>query len=381
LHSFSHLSEEGDWSPAIQAAIDSVNAENGYVRGTEIYFPPGDYRIDRTIIVGRNPEHWGLRLIGYGARLIGSPVLNSQSQEEKYQERLRTLKGDTLKALADEKELGTAIMELYNPPGYEGAGFVIEGLTFDREGGQNGIGIKVPAESVPKGTTFRSIKVFNQEYGIYINYAWQFYFSDCIFRHNRVGIYGRSHFSNVGIINSIFRRNHHHGIELSNRGQWGSSAIHISGSIFESNKGYGIFDRSSGEVTITGCYFEANGNGIGAFGWFTTIDTNHFWGSYGENPTAHSPVEFGWKVNPYSDKAHIVVGSPIGIQLRNNRYGKIEGVLLAGTPRIGRNHCFDTLPQVDKRMPEDGFRVASDDGLSYYEFCAEKKKFIQKFFR
>ena len=45
---FSHLVADGDWSPAIQAAIDHVSVKNGYENGATILFPPGTYKINKT---------------------------------------------------------------------------------------------------------------------------------------------------------------------------------------------------------------------------------------------------------------------------------------------------------------------------------------------
>ena len=46
VRSFEHRAKDGDWSRAIQAAIDSVDRENGYEAGGTVLFPAGTYRID-----------------------------------------------------------------------------------------------------------------------------------------------------------------------------------------------------------------------------------------------------------------------------------------------------------------------------------------------
>ena len=78
VRDFEDLVTNGDWSPAIQAAIDSVNPENGFSAGATVFFPPGTYRIDHSIVLGGNKAHWGLHLLGYGATLVGTRVLDEQ---------------------------------------------------------------------------------------------------------------------------------------------------------------------------------------------------------------------------------------------------------------------------------------------------------------
>ena len=51
---FSQLAVDGDWSAAIQAAIDHVTAKHGYENGTTILFPPGTYRVNKTIRLGKD---------------------------------------------------------------------------------------------------------------------------------------------------------------------------------------------------------------------------------------------------------------------------------------------------------------------------------------
>ena len=43
VRAFSHLVQAGDWSAAIQAAIDSVSGENGFDAGGTVLFPAGTY--------------------------------------------------------------------------------------------------------------------------------------------------------------------------------------------------------------------------------------------------------------------------------------------------------------------------------------------------
>ena len=78
IRKFSHLVKADDWSPAIQAAIDYVSKDNGFDAGGTVLFPAGAYRIDRPIVVGERPAHWGLRLLGYGATLVGTPKLDKR---------------------------------------------------------------------------------------------------------------------------------------------------------------------------------------------------------------------------------------------------------------------------------------------------------------
>ena len=381
----------GDWSGAIQAAVDSVAATNGFSRGGTVFFPAGTYRVDHTIIVGNNPEHWGLRLLGYGATLVGSVTLDQQPLVDPEPEAA---------------ELGVPILVLKDPDSEEGAGYCIEGLRFTREAEQTGVAVSVPFSEVPKGTVFRSLKIHNQRVGIHINYGFQFSFVDCIVRGNHTGVVIQNQGNNVGIVNCIFRRNNYHGLVIGpDRGSWASDGHHISGSIFEANKGYGILLISSGQTVITGNYFEANGNAIGVLTPYdnTTIDTNFFWDSYG----------YGWQRNPYSDNAHIVLGRINRVQLRNNHYREVTawvrrqegatrweyvprqgtevpvqepgyvyeerpcGILIVGNlERSGS--AFDALPIVHHDVTVTCTQVASDSGLHYYEYDGASNEFVEK---
>jgi hypothetical protein len=158
---FSESGTDEDWSGAVQAAIDSVNAGNGSERGATIFFPPGTYRIAKTVILGKNREQHGTRPSRYGAVLVGTKTLGAQPSD--YAEREKKVKeaGDkfTLKALPceldfDGKNVGRVVLELCRPPGkdapevlerstYEGASFVVEGLTFHREASMTGVGAYV----------------------------------------------------------------------------------------------------------------------------------------------------------------------------------------------------------------------------------------------
>ena len=57
VRDFKQHVKDGDWSGAIQAAIDSVTRANGFVAGGTVYFPAGEYRVDRTIVIGNDPAH------------------------------------------------------------------------------------------------------------------------------------------------------------------------------------------------------------------------------------------------------------------------------------------------------------------------------------
>jgi hypothetical protein len=401
IRTFSNLVMADDWSPAIQAAIDFVCKENGFEEGGTVLFPAGTYRIDRPIVVGGRPAHWGLRLLGYGATLVGTSELDKQTLPDPEPEA---------------KDKGVPMLVLRSPEGTEGAGYCIEGLRLmrKRERGTpiTGVGISVPYKEIPKGTTLRNVKIHGQKVGVHIKFAWQIYFSDCIFRGNETGMVIQCHGNNIGIVNCIFRRNHHHGLVIGpDRGQTASNAQHISGSIFEANKGYGILLLTSGQTMITGNYFEANGNDLGAMSsWETTVDTNFFWGSYGH----------GWEVNPYSDCAHIVVGKARNLQLRNNHYGPITSwfrrkkgatqweyaprakgpqgvkeqkprppekepgyeyqelscpILITGTVWDDDN-VFDALPRVHHKASILQTRVAKDSGLQYYQYDTDTNEFV-----
>lgn len=234
---FADRVRDGDWSPAIQAAIDAVREEDGFTAGATVFFPPGTYRVDRTLILGGDRAHGGLHLLGYGATLLGSMALDGQPLP--YDE-------------PEEKEAGVPILLLHKPPGVEWADYVIEGLRFSRQQ-KNGCAIAVPWNDVPKQTSFRRVIVQGQKIGVHIPYAWQFSFTDCSFRGNDVGMQIRSHGNHINIAGCEFRRNHHHGLVIGpDRGQWASNVQHISGCIFEANKGYGILLRSSAQTVLTG---------------------------------------------------------------------------------------------------------------------------------
>ena len=377
---FARLVVDEDWSDAIQAAIDHVSIENGYENGTTIYFPPGTYKINNTIRLGKGGAHYGARLSGYGAVLLGTETLDEQPLDYEQRENALTEAAREFALLAlpgeldfEGKNVGVPILELWNPPSLEGAAFVIEGLTFDRVAG-GGVGIKIPAETVPKNITFRDIKVYKQNVGIHINHSYQIRFESCIIRGNRIGVWGRNHFNSVSVINSTFRRNHNHGLVIGpNASQWGSSAIHIAGNIFEANKGYGILNAGGVQVAVIGNYFEANGNSIGVLSPFghTTIDTNHFWGFYGH----------GWQINHYndtvvSDKAHVIVNSQ-GVQMRNNRYSGAPVIVFG----LSGKNSFDTVPIVAEGVKlADGMKVADSGGLGAYVYDAASGSFELKEF-
>lgn len=377
---FSHLAVNGDWSPAIQAAIDHVTADNGYENGATIFFPPGRYLLNNKIVLGKDPAHYGTRLSGYGTVLVGTKNLDEQPLN--YEERKKQLAEEndefSLAALPGEldfegENVGVPILELWNPAGQEGAAYTVEGLTFTRESKMEGVGIKIPAETVPKNVTFRDIKVHHQNVGVHINHCYQIRFESCIIRGNRIGLWGRNHFNSVSITNSTFRRQHLHGLVIGpNANQWGSSVIHIAGSIFEANKGYGILNKGGVQVAIVGNYFEANGNGIGILSPFgnTTVDTCNFWGFYGH----------GWKMNRHggqvvSDKAHIILSSK-NVHLRNNRYAKGASILIFGMS--GKN-IFDARPVVAEgvELPH-GTKAADGGGLGAYLYQADTGNFVYR---
>ncbi|MCP5458031.1 MAG: hypothetical protein H6971_00160 [Gammaproteobacteria bacterium] len=389
---------DGDWSPAIQAAIDYVRPDNGYTRGATVLFPAGRYRIDRPLEIGNNPAHGGLHLLGYGAVLVGGSALDGQPLPS----------AESGMPLA-----GVPIVRLKTVPEVEEAAYVIEGLSFDRENGPKGVGIAIPWAEIPKSTSFRSIKVFNQDVGIHILNAWQIYFSDCVFFSNGIGLKIQHQGNNISILNSVFRRNHYHGLVIGpDQGQAASNAQFIAGSIFEANKGYGILLSSNGQTQITGNYFEANGTGIGVMTlWPTTIDTNFFEGYYGQ----------GWRRTPFADNAHIVVDGARHLRLRNNTYNGVQAwfrrkpdgsrweylppvegpigvtehrpapplqepgyeyqerpvtVLITGV--FGGRHVFDTVPTLHQDARVETQRIGSDDGLHYFQYQPRTHTFIEK---
>ena len=391
--------QDGDWSPAIQAAIDSVCEKDGFTAGATIFFPPGVYRIDRSVILGRDPAHSGLHLVGYGAALQGSPALDEQPLPYEEPE-------------PEEEEAGAPILLLRKPPGLEWADYVIEGIRFSRRE-KGGCAIAVPWDDVPKQTSFRRVIVEGQKLGVHIPYAWQFSFTDCSFRGNDIGMQIRSHGNHIHIAGCEFRRNHHHGLVIGpDRDQWASNVQHISGSIFEDNKGYGVLLQSSAQTVLAGNYFEANGTSIGIYTqWEVTVDTNLFWGYYGH----------GWRHSPFADNAHIVVSGCQSLHLRNNRYAEVKAwfrrpeeggpweyvprppgpagvetkepappdkepgfvyqersvsVLINGA--FGGRYVFDTAPEAGPEASINTTRMIRDTGLEYYEYQPESNRFELK---
>lgn len=396
---FADRVEDGDWAPAIQAAIDSFSSGDAARASGSVVIPPGTYPVGRPIRLGPDPGHWGLRLTGYGAKLVGLSALDERVMPE---------------AEPEEAEHGVPILVVQGTEGVEGGNYVIEGLTLDREGGHAGVGISVPwAGPVPKGTTFRSVRVLGQKVGVHINHSWQIYFSECLFRGNDIGMVIQNHGNNIGITNCVFRRNHYHGLVIGpDRGQTASNAQHISGSIFEANKGHGILLLDGAQTFIAGNYFEANGNHIGVHTiWQTTIDTNLFWGFYGH----------GWRRNEFSDNAAIVVRGARRLRLRNNHYAATSAwfrrpedgqrweyvpvppgpagvrqhappqpeqepgfvyeqrpvaILVAGT--LAGDHVFDAVPEVHHEATVQTTRIAADTGLSYYEYDPATNRFDER---
>ena len=396
VRQFADHVQDGNWSPAIQAAIDHVSEANGFTDGATVFFPPGTYRVDNTIILGGDRAHSGLHLLGYGATLLGTDTLDGQPLPYEEPE-------------PEEEEAGVPILLLRKPPSVEWADYLIEGLRFSRET-KNGSAIAVPWQDVPKQTSFRRIIVQRQKIGVHIPYAWQFTFHECAFRSNDIGLQIRSHGNHISIVGCEFRRNHHHGLVIGpDRGQWGSNVQHISGSIFEANKGYGILLLSSAQTVIVANYFEANGTSIGVYTpWEVTVDTNLFWGYYGH----------GWRHSRFPDNAHIVVGNCQRLQLRNNRYAAVNAwfrraedgtrweyvprpaggqgvpdkkpvppeqepgfvyeerpvsVMIDGT--IDGTYVFDTAPQVGPQGNIQTTRIIRDTGLEYYEYNPETNQF------
>ena len=400
IKDFAHLVDGEDWSPAIQAAMDSVCVENGYKHGATIHFPPGAYRIDRTLYMGRKTGSHGMRLSGYHAVLLGTKTLDAQPSG--YEARKKALAesedpGDVsyLHSLAGELDFdgvytGIAILEIWRPDEapvsywQEGTSYVIEGLTFSRENEGNGVGIKIPVprpgRACPKRMVFRDVKVYRQNVGFLSNYCWQIRIETCSFRHNQYGIWGRSHFNAVSVINTEVRRIGKHGLVIGpNYGDWGSSSVFIAGSIFEAIRGYGIANYGGLQVVITGCYFEADGNSIGVFSKYgkTTIDTCHFWGAFGKPRHGHGTIVKGTEHEFYGDvsvvnRAHLVINST-DVVLRNNNYRQVKPMMVFGLR--GRN-SFDTTPlPADGVEFPDGFRVGDSYGMGVYVYCATKKAF------
>lgn len=302
LADFAAAVEGEDWAPALQAAIDSFASDDPAQLGGTLTIPPGVYPIGRPVILGTDRGQWGLHITGYGATLLGTEALDALEDASVLDERQ-----------PEEVELGMPILSIRGMEGIEGGNFCIEGVTFDRRERGNGVGISLPmGHGVAKNTTFRSVKVMAQNVGVHINYQWQIFFAECMFRGNGRGMVIQNHGNNIGITNCTFRRNNLHGLVIGrDRGQWGSNAQHISGSVFESNKGYGLLLLTSAQTVVAGCYFEANGNHLGLMSpWETTIDTNLFWGYYGH----------GWRRNDFSDNACVVIQGAKRLQMRNNKY-------------------------------------------------------------
>lgn len=364
---FKDLVKDGNWSPAIQAAFDSINKSNGFIRGGVVYFPPGKYRIDQTVVLGQSKAQWGTKVVGYGAVLIGSKKLDAQP-DKNWKKIIKKVKAKSRRtAMKDDHGKGAAILEINNPRQIEGQAYVIEGLSFSREVNRHGIGISIPASArSPKYITFRDIHIYRQNIGMYVNYDWQIYFENCLFRSNKIGVLGQNEFNAVSFVQCAFRRNGT-GLQIGpDLRQWASNAIHISGCIFESNRRYGINDLSGNRVIITGCYFEANGNSINiATPWsHTTVDTCHFGGN-------NSIVD--------GNKGIIIIDGASDVQLRNNGYatGSVP-ILIAGVLH-GNQNCFDAIPRVKKgvKLPDE-MRVASDNGLSYWQYNAQSGQFINR---
>ncbi len=133
VRDFSQAAHEDDWSPAIRAAIDYVSQDNGFEAGGTVLFPAGTYPIGRPIVIGEKPAHWGLRLLGYGATLIGTAKLDEQPLPDPEPE------------AADK---GVPMLVLKSPEGIEGAGYVIEGLRLTRQRKRGavatGVGVSIP---------------------------------------------------------------------------------------------------------------------------------------------------------------------------------------------------------------------------------------------
>ncbi len=389
LADFADRAAGGDWAPALQAAIDSfATGDTSQVGGT-LTIPPGVYPISSPVTLGTDPGQWGLHVTGFGATLLGTGALDACEMPEREPE---------------EQELGVPILIVHGMEGIEGGNFCIEGLTFDREQRGNGVGVSLPmGHGVAKNTTFRCIKVTRQNVGVHINYQWQVSFTESMFRGNQRGMVIQNHGNDIGISNCSFRRNHFHGLVIGpDRGQWGSNGQHISGCVFEANKGYGMLLLSSAQTVVTGCYFEANGNHLGIMTpWETTIDTNLFWGYYGH----------GWRRNDFSDNACVVIRGSKQLQMRNNKYAAVsawfrrpedgerweyvpvpdgpagvkqhappepeqeEGFIYEKRPvaimvagGLSGNLVLDALPTVHHDATIEATAIARDTGLSYYRY-------------
>jgi hypothetical protein len=223
----------------------------------------------------------------------------------------------------------------------------------------------------------------------------------------------QNHGNNIGITNCTFRRNQHHGLVIGpDRGQTASNAQHISGSIFEANKGYGMLLLSGAQTFVGGCYFEANGNHLGVMTpWQTTIDTNLFWGFYGH----------GWRRSDYPANACVVVRGAKRLQMRNNHYAAVQawfrrpedgerweyvpgpagpqgipehappdpeqedgfvyekrGVPILIDGAFDGDFVFDAPPEVHHEATVETTRVPDDGGLSYYEYDPATNRFDEQ---
>ncbi|NLO04503.1 MAG: hypothetical protein GX131_01600 [candidate division WS1 bacterium] len=399
LTDFADAAVDGDWAPALQAAIDSFASDDPALTGGTLLIPPGVYPVSRPVTLGTSRGQWGLHVVGYGATLRGTETLDAFEMPEREPE---------------EAELGIPILQIHGMEGIEGGNFCIEGLTFDREARGNGVGISLPmGHGVAKNTTFRSIKVTGQNVGVHINYQWQIFFAECMFRGNGRGMIIQNHGNNIGLTNCTFRRNNYDGLVIGpDRGQWGSNGQHISGTIFEANKGYGLLLLTSAQTFVAGCYFEANGNHLGVMTeWETTIDTNLFWGYYGH----------GWRRNEFSDNACIVVRGANRLQMRNNKYAAVNawfrraedgerweyvpvppgpqgvkdkapvepvqeegfvyeqrpvGIMIQGN--LSGDFVFDALPVLHPEATVETTAIARDTGLSYYGYDEATHSFIER---
>ncbi len=396
LVDFADLALDGDWAPALQAAIASFASDEAPVHGGTLTIPPGRYPIASPVTLGTDAGQWGLQIVGYGATLLGTEALDAVEMPEREPE---------------ETELGVPMLSIHGVDGIEGGNFCIEGLTFDRAQSGNGVGISMPwGHGVAKNTTFRSVKVMHQNVGVHINHQWQIFFTECMFRSNQRGMVIQNHGNNIGITNCTFRRNQDHGLVIGpDRGQTASNGQHISGSIFEANKGYGMLLLSSAQTFVTGCYFEANGNHLGVMTpWQTTIDTNLFWGYYGH----------GWRRSDFPANACVVVRGAKRLQMRNNHYAGVKAwfrrndngerweyvpvpegpqgvpehappepekeagfvyeqrpvpIFITGT--LEGDFVLDALPEVHPDAKLETTTIAKDTGLSYYRYDEVTNRF------
>ena len=74
-----------------------------------------------------------------------------------------------------------------------------------------------------------------------------------------------------------------------------------------------------------------------------------------------------------SDKAHIVVSSK-NVQLRNNRYGKGQGILVF---ELSGKNTFDDLALIANGVTfPHGTKVADSGGLGAYVYSTDTGKFV-----